>query len=98
MAVVNKRRDRHDIVAEILNYAKGGKIKTHIMYKAKLSYYQINEYLGLLVEKGFVENLTIKRRKQMITIYRTTKKGIEFLDHLEFTNKLWEYGELSLTK
>ena len=63
MAGVNRRRDRHEIVAEILNHAKGGKIKTHIMYKAKLSYAQINEYLRLLVEKGFLEDLTTKRKR-----------------------------------
>jgi len=90
MAAVSKRRDRHDIVAEILKTAKGGKIKTHIMYKAKLSYSQINEYLSLLVRKGFLENMTVKRRRQTITMYRTTEKGMEFLDHLESINKLWE--------
>lgn len=91
MEAVNKRRDRHDIVAEILKTARGGKIKTHIMYKAKLSYSQINEYLNLLLTKGFLENMTIQRKRQTITMYKTTKKGIDFLDHLEFLNKLWTY-------
>jgi len=91
MEATNKRRDRHDIVAEILRTAKGGKIKTHIMYKAKLSYSQINEYLNLLITKGFLENMTIQRKRQTITMYKTTKKGIDFLDHLEFLNKLWTY-------
>ncbi|MFB0514777.1 MAG: winged helix-turn-helix domain-containing protein [Candidatus Bathyarchaeia archaeon] len=91
MAATNKRRDRHDIVAEILKTARGGKIKTHIMYKAKLSYSQINEYLNLLIKKGFLENMTIKRKRQIITMYRTTKKGMEYLDHLELINKLWTY-------
>ena len=85
----SRRRDRHDIVAEILHHAREGKIKTHIMYKAKLSYYQIQEYLPLLMEKGFLENTTIKRKRQTITIFRSTKKGIEFLEHLESVNKLW---------
>jgi predicted transcriptional regulator len=85
----SKRRDRHDIVTEILNHARGGKIKTHIMYRAKLSYYQIQEYLPLLIEKGFLENMTIKQKRQDITMYRTTKKGIEFLEHLESVNKLF---------
>ncbi len=91
MEAVNKRRDRHDIVAEILKTARGGKIKTHIMYKAKLSYSQINEYLNLLIGKGFLENTTIQRKRQTITMYKTTKRGIDFLDHLEFLNKLWTY-------
>jgi len=86
---VSKRRDRHDIVAEILNHAKRGRIKTHIMYRAKLSYSQINEYLNLLIEKGFLENMTIKQKKQVITVYRTTEKGREFLDRLESIDKIW---------
>ncbi len=91
MAATNKRRDRHDIVAEILKTARGGKIKTHIMYKAKLSYSQINEYLNLLIKKGFLENMTIKRKRQIITMYKTTEKGMEFLDHLELMSQLWTY-------
>ena len=91
MEVESKRRDRHEIVSEILNYARRGKIKTHIMYKAKLSYSQIQEYLPLLVKKGFIENMTIKRRKQTLKMYRTTEKGIEFLNRLESMNKLWTH-------
>jgi predicted transcriptional regulator len=59
------------------------------MYKAKLSYYQIQEYLPLLLKKGFLENKTIKQKRQDKTMYRTTKKGIEFLEHLESANKLF---------
>jgi len=84
----NKRRDRHDIVAEILKTAREGRIKTHIMYKAKLSYSQINSYLQLLIEKGFLENNTIKRKRQIITVYRTTSKGVEYIDNIEAVNIL----------
>ena len=84
----SKRRDRHDIVAEILKTAKEGRIKTHIMYKAKLSYSQINTYLQLLVEKGFLENNTIRRKRQIVTIYRTTPKGVEYIDNIEIVNDL----------
>jgi len=84
----NKRRDRHDIVTEILKTAREGKIKTHIMYKAKLSYSQINTYLQLLVDKGFLENNTVVRKKQAITIYRTTPKGVHFIENIETVNQL----------
>jgi predicted transcriptional regulator len=84
-----KRRDRHDIVAEILKTAREGRIKTHIMYKAKLSYSQINTYLQLLVEKGFLENNTVQRKKRIITFYRTTSKGSQFVENIEFVNKLF---------
>jgi predicted transcriptional regulator len=90
MENATKRRDRHDILVEILKTAKDAKIKTHIMYKAKLSYDQINKYLDLLVKKGFLENTTIKRKKQFRTMYRTTENGIELLHHMESANKLFE--------
>jgi len=83
-----KRRDRHDIVAEILKTAREGRIKTHIMYKAKLSYSQINTYLKLLVDKGFLENNTVRRKRQIISVYRTTHKGILYIDNIEAVNLL----------
>lgn len=84
-----KRRDRHDIIAEILKTAANGRIKTHIMYRAKLSYSQINEYLPLLVEKGFLENVKITRGRYRATVYRTTSKGKQFIENLESVDKLW---------
>ncbi len=84
----NKRRDRHDIVAEILKTAREGRIKTHIMYKAKLSYSQINSYLQLLVDKGFLENNTVTRKKQTITFYKTTTKGIHFINNIDAVNQM----------
>jgi predicted transcriptional regulator len=83
------RRDRHDIVVEILKSALDGQVKTHIMYKAKLSYAQLNEYLPLLIEKGFIENVTIKHGKQCRKIFKTTFKGVKFLENFESVNKLW---------
>ncbi len=84
----NKRRDRHDIVAEILKTAREGRIKTHIMYKAKLSYSQINAYLQLLVDKGFLENNTVLRKRQSITLYKTTPKGVYFIENIDTVNQM----------
>jgi len=86
---MDKRRDRHEIVAEILNIAVDGKIKTHLMYKAKLSYSQVNEYLPLLVAKGFLENPEITKIRKHTTIYKTTAKGLEFMESLKYIDKLW---------
>jgi predicted transcriptional regulator len=86
---VTKRRDRHDIIVEILKTAINGKIKTHIMYKAKLSYAQINEYLALLVRKGFIEPFTMKQRKVRRKLYRTTEKGMKLLENFESMAELW---------
>jgi len=94
MADLKKRRDRHEIIAEILKTASTGKIKTHIMYRAKLSYSQITEYLPVLVEKGFLENLQVARSGQQAIIFRTTSKGLQFVENLESLNKLWTKNAL----
>ena len=89
MEVESKRRDRHDIVAEILETARGGTIKTHIMYKAKLSYAQVSEYLPMLIDKGFLENCTVKRHGQMKLLLKTTEQGERFLENLRSLSLLW---------
>jgi predicted transcriptional regulator len=85
---MEKRRERHEIVAEILSVAVDGKRKTHIMYRAKLSYTQVNEYLPWLVEKGFLENMKGGKMGQRASIYRTTPRGLMFLENLKSIGKL----------
>ena len=70
-----RRRDRLQIIAEILETARGGALKTPIMYKANLSFTQLNEYLSYLLQTGLLENVT----KDKETIYRATDKGLEYL-------------------
>ena len=70
-----KRRNRSGIMAEMLEIAKGGALKTHIMYKANLSFDQLNEYLSLLLETGLLENVN----KGEKTVYRTTAKGLDYI-------------------
>lgn len=82
------RRDRHDIVAEILETARGGAIKTHIMYKAKLSYGQVCEYLPLLIEKGFLEDCPVGKHRQTKHLLKTTEQGERFLESLKSVNLL----------
>lgn len=69
-------RSRNDIVAEILISASQveGVTKTTIMYEAYLSYAQLMEYLSVAIEGGLLEYDTRTRH------YRTTKKGIAFLE------------------
>jgi len=84
-----RRRDRHDIIVEILKTAIEGKIKTHIMYKAKLSYAQVNQYLPSLVSNGFLENITVKHKRHYKKVFRTTPKGVRFIENFESMRKLW---------
>ncbi|MFL6321397.1 MAG: winged helix-turn-helix domain-containing protein [Nitrososphaeraceae archaeon] len=68
-----KYRSRTDIFGLILEAANGGATKTRIMYKAFLSYAQLKEYLGVLLQN---EVLEYEDETQLI---RTTEKGIRLL-------------------
>ncbi|MCW4033805.1 MAG: winged helix-turn-helix domain-containing protein [Candidatus Bathyarchaeota archaeon] len=70
-----KRRDRLYIIAEILNIAKGGSLKTQIMYRANLSFAQLNEYLSFLTK---MELLEIKEDDNKNS-YEITEKGEKYL-------------------
>ena len=69
-------RDRHEIVMEILSRAASGKKKTEMMRDVGLSYLQAKLYLGKLVDRGL---LKIDEKHN----FKTTKKGIEFLEKCE---------------
>ncbi|MFL6309385.1 MAG: winged helix-turn-helix domain-containing protein [Nitrososphaeraceae archaeon] len=64
-------------MGDVLTLITSGIKKTHIMYKANLSYEQVHLYLGELIGKRLIE--------QDISpdgvVYRTTEKGREFLLH-----------------
>lgn len=72
----SKRRDQLVIMAEIVDISKKGTTKTDIMFKANLSFSQLNQYLTLLTQTSFLEKLLINRKE----IYKTTKKGYEFME------------------
>lgn len=70
-----RRRDRLLIIAEILEVAIDGALKTQMMYRANLSFAQLNEYLKLIEELKLLETSENARRK----IYKTTAKGMHYL-------------------
>jgi predicted transcriptional regulator len=69
-----KRRDKLKIIAQILEAAKEPTLKTQIMYKANLSFEQLNEYLEFMTNLDLLEKLAARRKD----LYRTTQKGAEF--------------------
>jgi UDP-N-acetyl-D-mannosaminuronic acid dehydrogenase len=70
-------RNTDQTVTSILCAAVDGITKTKIMYKAFITYDQLNDYLSLLLEKGLIEYTEGER------LYRTTQKGVDFLHHTE---------------
>ena len=71
-----KRRDKLVIIAEIIDIARNGTSKTHIMFKANLSFSQLNQYLTLLSQTGLLEKKTINEKE----IYKATHRGLEFVE------------------
>jgi predicted transcriptional regulator len=71
-----KRRDRLVIMAEIVGIAKKGTSKTHIMFKANLSFSQLNQYLSILSHTCLLEKFAYNGRD----IYKATPKGLEFME------------------
>ena len=79
------RRDRLNIIAEIMEAAKESKLKTRIMYRVNLSFSQVNEYLSFLTERGFLR-VHVENRKKF---YETTAKGNIYIENYrEMSNLL----------
>ena len=76
--LVRKRSDI-DIMANILSVAKKGAKKTPIMYKCNLSHSQLQVYLQILNEMGFLASHS-KKEGAKLNYFKTTSKGFEFLD------------------
>ena len=58
-------------MAKILEIAKEGTLKTQIMYKANLSFTQLNDYLSFMLNNSLII-LTIDNGKE---VYVVTEKG-----------------------
>jgi predicted transcriptional regulator len=71
----SKRRDRLYIIAEILEIAKEGTLKTQVMYRANLSFTQLNDYLKFMLKISLLNKISENDKE----IYRATNKGIDFL-------------------
>ena len=69
------RRGRLSIIAEVLDVARRGVIKTQIMYGARLSFVQLNEYLSFLLDMNLLRAVENPNR----TLYKTTNKGLQYL-------------------
>ena len=75
---VKKKRNRLEIISEMLTLAENGSRKTNIMYKANLSYDLLVHYMALLRGNELLETSDEQ-------IFFPTRKGRRFLK---------EFGEL----
>lgn len=70
-------RNRLSIIADVLDVAKEGSGKTKIMYRASLSFSQINDYLPFLLDVNLLETIGNPKRRS----YKTTNKGLRYLQY-----------------
>jgi predicted transcriptional regulator len=70
-------RGKIQIMGDVLALGTSGIKKTHIMYRANLSYEQVHLYLGELIGKRLITQDVSPEG----VVYRTTEKGGEFLLH-----------------
>ena len=62
----------------MLEIAKEGSLKTQIMYRANLSFNQLNDYLDFLLDNGLITQ-TSRTGSDCKEVYVITKKGVEYL-------------------
>jgi predicted transcriptional regulator len=72
-----RERDRLGIVAEILEMARDGALKSNIMWKAGLSYFMLNGYLKLMTDTKLLGKQLLDEK----ILFKTTDKGLKFLYH-----------------
>jgi len=88
-----KRRDQLSVVASIIETARLGTLKTPIMYKANLSFTQLDFYVTYLLRKGL-----IARYFEGHDMYITTKKGLKFLQQYRELIKLLDESKKKASK
>jgi len=89
-----RRRSRLSIIAKVLDIARGGSIKTQIMYRASLSFVQLNEYLYFLLDVNLLKTVENPNR----TLYKTTNKGLLYLQSYKEIEELLKKGKEDNTK
>jgi predicted transcriptional regulator len=79
-----KYRSRTELIAVILSSAavEKGVLLTRIMYTSFLSYGQMKQYFGLLLDHGLLEY------EEEYKVYKTTKKGLQYLELYEEMDEL----------
>ena len=77
-----KYRSSTEIIDSILHSIDAGATKTHIMYRAYLSYSQLKEYLKLLQDRELI------RYEDGSQMYLLTERGLRFINVYEEIKQL----------
>jgi len=77
------KRNREEIISQILSICMEGAIKTRVVYQANLNFKTVEPYLDLLVKNHLLEVQNGKNK-----LYETTKKGENLLIAMDNVNRL----------
>ena len=77
------KRNREEIISQILSICMEGTIKTRVVYQANLNFKTVEPYLDLLVKNNLLEVQHGKKK-----LYETTKKGENLLIAMNNVNRL----------
>ena len=75
---LDRRRSSLEIIADMLRLGEAG--KTEIMYSVNMSYFQLQKYLGFLLERGLIDKVALGNPS---VTYRVTTKGLEVLRSID---------------
>ena len=75
---LDRRRSSIEIIADMLRLGEAG--KTEIMYSVNMSYFQLQKYLGFLLERGLIDKVRLGNPS---VAYRVTGKGLELLRSID---------------
>jgi len=75
---LDRRRSSIEIIADMLRLGEAG--KTEIMYSVNMSYFQLQKYLGFLLERGLIDKVRLGNPS---VTYRVTAKGLELLRSID---------------
>ena len=70
------RRNRYDIIAEILSVARGGARVSRIMHRSNLDFRQKERYIGHLLGTGL-----LRVRTSSPLVYETTELGDKWMEN-----------------
>ena len=77
------KRNREEIISQILNVCRNGAIKTRVVYQANLNFKTVEPYLDLLVKNNLLEVQQGEKKR-----YETTEKGETLLEALNQVSEL----------
>ena len=75
---VNTKRSDIEISAAILQVARNGAKKSHIIYKANLNFKIGKKYLDHLINSGLLRGSKGENR-----VFRTTEKGADYINYFK---------------